>query len=377
MIDAHAPSLTFVIHEASLTGAPRLGLSIAQALARHVGVDLVFRTGGALLSDLDHAPFRSVSVIHDQPGDESARIHESRTAASTLLERQKPKYLYVNSLSGSEWLLARPSSVEKAALHTHEASHEMDSLIVGKLFWPTSVQRADILIGASQETIGLLRGLNPDGFVAEIDFGVAIDWRRIEALSREEPLAARNAGGAPLLGLRPLVVMCGMASRRKGADLFADLAAALPDADFLWVGPWTAEEGAKHRDWLGTPHEALKRDLDAPVNLYFTGPVANPYPWMRAADLFFLSSREDPNPIVAIEALALGRLVVAFRRSGQAGARCMTHGVAISGAPDAKHARLVIATLLERTPALSPPQMDRAAFDIEAKLAEVVRAFGL
>ena len=37
----------------------------------------------------------------------------------------------------------------------------------------------------------------------------------------------------------------------------------------------------------------------------------------------------------------------------------------------------VIAALLERAPALSPPDIDRAAFDIDAKLAEIVRAFAL
>jgi glycosyltransferase involved in cell wall biosynthesis len=349
-------------------------MSIARALTEYFSVNLVFRTGGRLLRDLDSSPFRSLTVIHDQPADESARLHESVAAAIALLQQQQPNYLYVNSLSASEWLLARPPSVERAALHTHEASHEMESLIIGKLFRPASMLRAEILIGASIESIGLLRSLGQHRFLAEIEFGVAIDVPYLQKRSCEDRPVARNAKGALIVEGRRLIIMCGTASPRKGGDIFAELAAELPDANFVWIGPWTGDEGATQVDWVGTKHEAMKREGHAPENLYFTGPVLNPHPWFRAADMFFLSSREDPNPMVAIEALALGKLVVSFRRSGQAGLRCMTHGVAISGPPDAKTAKPVIAALLERNLRLGLPKLDCAAFDLGVKIGEVVRA---
>jgi glycosyltransferase involved in cell wall biosynthesis len=251
----------------------------------------------------------------------------------------------------------------------------MESLMIGKLFRPASGRRAEILIGTSTEAIGVRRSLSPLEFLAEIEFGVATDLQRLETLSCEDRPAARNAKGALILERRPLVVMCGTASRRKGADIFADLAAELPEANFVWIGPWTADEGATQVDWVDTKHEASKREGYAPGNLYFTGPVFNPYPWFRAADIFFLSSREDPNPLVAIEALALGKPVVSFRGSGQAGLRCMTHGLAISGPPEVKSAKFVVAALLQRNLGLSPSKLDRAAFDMGVKIGEVVRAF--
>jgi glycosyltransferase involved in cell wall biosynthesis len=372
---ADSATLTFVIHEASITGAPLLGLSIAHALTEKFGVNLVFRTGGLLLRHLDKSCFRSITVIHDQSGDESARLAESMAAAADIMRRQQPDYLYVNSLSVSEWLLARPPTVRRAALHTHEAEHEINSLIIGHLFRPTSVRRADILIGASMETLGLIRSLLPHRSFAEIEFGIAVDVPNLRTLALETRSLAHNSKGAPVVKERPLVLMCGTASYRKGADIFADVAAELPDADFLWIGPWAANEGASQRDWVGTAHEMLKYGKQGPDNLYFTGPIMNPYPWFREADLFFLSSREDPNPIVAIEALVLETMVVAFRQSGQAGLRCMSHGLAISGRPAVESAKPVISALLSHRTTASPSNIDLKAFDMREKIAEVIRAF--
>src|SRR5690606_13034938 len=54
--------------------------------------------------------------------------------------------------------------------------------------------------------------------------------------------------------------------------------------------------------------EALARELG--VNVLMPGFVENPYAWMRAAELFVLSSKWEGLPGVLIEALACGTRVV-------------------------------------------------------------------
>lgn len=52
--------------------------------------------------------------------------------------------------------------------------------------------------------------------------------------------------------------------------------------------------------------EALARELDIASDVDMVGFVSNPYPYVRQADLFVLSSRWEGLPTVLIEALALG-----------------------------------------------------------------------
>ncbi|MGM0954043.1 MAG: glycosyltransferase [Pseudomonadota bacterium] len=52
------------------------------------------------------------------------------------------------------------------------------------------------------------------------------------------------------------------------------------------------------------------RDLGIGPNVHFVGQTENPYPWMKAATLFVLSSRVEGLGIVLVEALACGTPVV-------------------------------------------------------------------
>jgi glycosyltransferase involved in cell wall biosynthesis len=64
---------------------------------------------------------------------------------------------------------------------------------------------------------------------------------------------------------------------------------------------------------------ALARTLGVTERVTFRGFVDDPYPLMRAADLYVLSSRYEGFPNVALEALACGTPVVAAACPGVAG----------------------------------------------------------
>jgi glycosyltransferase involved in cell wall biosynthesis len=111
----------------------------------------------------------------------------------------------------------------------------------------------------------------------------------------------------------PLVIGCGSIERRKGTDLFLDTAKQvlkrLSPAHFLWMG--------------GTPESVAEmRRIAAASNLsrfvHFPGSKPNVAAYFAAADLFLLTSREDPFPLVVMEAALYGIPIVCFEGSGGA-----------------------------------------------------------
>ncbi|MGE4482618.1 glycoside hydrolase family 99-like domain-containing protein [Acidocella sp.] len=109
-----------------------------------------------------------------------------------------------------------------------------------------------------------------------------------------------------------LILGAGFADLRKGFDLFLQLARRLSakrqDVQFLWVG----NIDFKLKTYLEPDIAALQRD-GCFIHLPYTDQLAD---YFSAADIFALTSREDPLPSVVIEALSCGIPCVAFDDSG-------------------------------------------------------------
>ncbi|MEV5144087.1 glycosyltransferase [Streptomyces sp. NPDC052727] len=100
-------------------------------------------------------------------------------------------------------------------------------------------------------------------------------------------------------GAPPVVVCVGRLCRQKGQDVLLrawhDVLEAVPDARLVLVGD-------------GPDRDALCRNAHPSVR--FTGAVADPVPWYRAADLVVLPSRWEGMALAPLEALGCGRPVV-------------------------------------------------------------------
>jgi len=101
------------------------------------------------------------------------------------------------------------------------------------------------------------------------------------------------------------IVMVGTLCRRKGYNLFVDVA----EYASCHALPWQFH-------WIGGLGES---DL-APVSQIITwwGWRESAAPLLRQADLFFLSSVDDPQPLACLEALSYGKRVVAYAGTGTA-----------------------------------------------------------
>jgi glycosyltransferase involved in cell wall biosynthesis len=149
------------------------------------------------------------------------------------------------------------------------------------------------------------------GFVPErtLNFGIAVDTKELTEQAQDADAMAKTARGARFArGDRLVVGMVGHASKRKGCDIFFETAKALPEHDFIWVGNWAPPEGIENVIY----DDFVKARLP---NLFTSGGVSNPYKYISRFDLFFLSSREDPNPVVIAESLLLGVPILAFSKT--------------------------------------------------------------
>ena len=108
---------------------------------------------------------------------------------------------------------------------------------------------------------------------------------------------------------------CGTVDWRKGCDLFLQLALAIRartptfPVHLLWLGEKPPGEG----------FYALQHDLDHAglTNcVHFIGSRSNALDYIAAFDVFALVSREDPFPLVIMEAAALGVPTVCFDDAG-------------------------------------------------------------
>ncbi len=137
-----------------------------------------------------------------------------------------------------------------------------------------------------------------------------------------------------------LVLGAGFADLRKGFDLFLQIARRVQrqrdDVHFIWVGEiqpllktyLSAEMGCERFHHIG-----------------FTNAVAE---YFAAADVYALTSREDPFPAVAVEALGAGMPVVAFEESGGIPALIRAHKAGrVAKFGDADDFRLKLASLLD------------------------------
>ncbi len=114
---------------------------------------------------------------------------------------------------------------------------------------------------------------------------------------------------------------CGTISHRKGADLFIQTAITLmksfaaQNVKFIWIGDnlWDMDNmnETSWEEWLGKIKAAGLED-----RILFAGVKENPRAWFEAGDVFYLPSREDPFPLVCLEAADCRLPIICYEDAG-------------------------------------------------------------
>lgn len=166
------------------------------------------------------------------------------------------------------------------------------------------------VVCSSDYAVEAQRALTPAADVRKIHLGVSV----------AEVVARRGAGTAirRRLGLdgRPLVGIVGRLERWKGQEVFLRAAARVasehPAATFAIVGGVTPGKPEEYVSGL----EVLARELGLDGRVHFTGHEADVFPWFDALDLCVHATHGEPFGLVLVEAMALGKPLVATALGG-------------------------------------------------------------
>lgn len=298
--------ITLISHDAHPHGAQYLALNLARELKKiGLNVSVLLQGDGRLEPD-----FEAVATVHRL----YAMTPEAIAALARTLRAEGCDALIANTAVSGRVTPSFAAAGMRIVALVHElpgviAEYGLESALVALAhdsaavvvaaedvreglhgYWPNAVSRDRIL-------------LRPQGLFTRSRYRGGMDMNEARRRLRAKlglPVQAR------------IVLAVGYADRRKGVDLLAQTAvrccARNADTHFVWVG---------HRDAVLQPQiDTLLAQGGIADRFHFVGLDFETDDYYAGADVYALSSREDPFPSVVLESLSVGTPVVAFAGTG-------------------------------------------------------------
>jgi len=292
----------FVGHDAGRTGAPIMLLHLLRWLRSNsdLDFDLLLCRGGPLTEE--YAEICSVFTIPPPP---------ERAALLETLAEKGYGLLYSNTVTNGATLAWLSPLSCPAICHAHEVAtffQTMDDREVAKI-----KDSAAAFIAVTKETFSnLVRAGVPDQSITLVPgFLPAAGLRARDAERRRQ---FRREHQIPLDAI--LVGGCGTAHWQKGPDLFlhvANLVRGCPNSrilHFAWAGAQPQDSATAQLLW-----DLSRAGLSSSVSI-LPG-LADIAAFFESVDIFALTSRNDPLPLVAMEAGAHGIPVICFEGNAE------------------------------------------------------------
>ena len=288
-------------------------LHLLRWLKQHSEVcfDVLTRSGGPLLPDF-----------------------EALAPTSVLMREHERRVLPVPERVRREWMLSRLGSKSSGPIYSNTITngleleilsqtrrpvithvHELDAVIslCGEENWNAVNRHTRHFIAAShavKENLMTQRGVTADRI------SLVHEFIPMPAMPPRDDMRGRVVREFGLPADALIVVACGPTNWRKAPEMFLLLARAVaarrPDLPihFVWVGQ-------------GLPMEMLRlehdrRLLSLQARVHFVGERLNTREIFGGSDVFALVSREDPFPLVCLEAASAGTPLVCFNGAGGA-----------------------------------------------------------
>lgn len=300
-------NILFVSHDAYPMGAQNLLLTLTAWLKERglVTPRFVLAGPGSLAEEfLRIGPTLTLDTDRSRRSDSDTKLRVLRSFCGDDLSA-----VYLNSAASGHLIeFTRHLKVPQIA-HVHELQSSIERW-VGAEKMSTLRDYADLFIAASGPVADNLHdqhGISRDRLRVVDAF---IRSTGIRDISDSEKRSCKAALRLP--PDRKVVLGCGTTDWRKAPDLFVDVAKAIDLGDdgpvqFVWVG-------RESDDYTEFERSTWSSGLKNPVR--FVGEVSNPLPFMIASDVFLLPSREDPFPLVCLEAADCGVPIICFTDAG-------------------------------------------------------------
>jgi len=314
--------ILFVGHSAHRSGAPLILLNFLRWLKVHDAprFDVMLVESGPLLSEFaDVAP----TEVLNQPMTRRQRLAR-RVLRSRYTERQERAFVHrlarerydlawVNTVVPKREILALAGIGVPVVCHVHELSFAIGQWLGPDGLTPLVAPVARFVAASEAVQTELVQRWHvPAEKVSVVHEFTLSSSPEIDSTARN-----RVRAGIGLTDDDVVVGGCGTLDWRKGADLFLQIARTIARRGgeaklrihFLWLG---AERGSvDYREFM---HDLERSGLTGCVTVMESTP--RPADVFAAMDIFALTSREDPFPLVMLEAAAIKLPMVCFAQSG-------------------------------------------------------------
>lgn len=300
--------ILFISHDARLTGAPivlKHHLEKLKETDKFFEFDILLRDGGLLKEDFEKIAPTYLLNDYSLISKIILRIFKRPNFRFRCLLKSNYQIVYGNTVATLDLLVyaKKYNSQHITICHVHELEIAINQFCGNENF-KNGIPFIDYFLAASETVKTLL--INKFKISAE---KIIVHYEYIPLIQS----VIKESKLKPNKGL----IICGSGTLdwRKGIDLFIQTAFQLKHVKpnlgfhFYWIG------GQKDTfDYEKVLHDIKFSGLIN--NITIIENCKNPLDYMKDADVFLLTSREDPFPLVCLEAASLGKPIICFKNSG-------------------------------------------------------------
>src|SRR5262245_39053126 len=307
--------ILFVGHEATRTGAPYVLLHLLRWLRKNTNIDcrLLLLRGGEL--EPEFAEVSQVSVLTPRrlvKNDIIARAlrrcgvyrgltNNSLARLRQRLVRQGVDLIYSNTALNGNIIASLAGAGCPIVTHVHELEYAFRHAI-GNEGIQLMKESTSHFIAVSES---VRKNMIENYSIPEEKIDLIYEFIPVQIVSSEQKTKVRREVRQEL-GIPSedyIVGACGTIDWRKGADLFIQLASLISQRRFdrpvwfVWLGGAGVMEGVKYHQLC---YDIRLLSLENLVK--FPGARSDALKYISAFDVFVMTSREDPFPLVCLEA---------------------------------------------------------------------------
>jgi len=297
--------IIIVTHDAHFHGAQLLALNLTQVLKErfHYNVHTLIKVGGVLEKEFER--YSTVHVLdRDYPDRKSQEklvadlsVHGFNIAiGNTVVSGDIVEVLSKNNIRTISLIHELPGVIKQ-----YEQQENLNKIFsyAHKIIFPSKFVKDAVLKNAEIRVDACL--IAPQGLYEKNKYKDNISKARV--LLRKTLSLPENA---------KIVLGVGFADQRKGADIFArvarDVVKSIDDCYFIWAGH-------EHQSFIPSVHKFIREEKIG-NRIRFVGKQEDISLFYAGADLYLLTSREDPFPSVVLEALDVSVPVIGFEDAG-------------------------------------------------------------
>lgn len=294
-------AILFISHEATRTGAPIFLLNLIRFVTTHLETKaiILLRVGG----DLEQEFKKLGSVIRlENPNKLDGTV-------LSILRNNNIKLVYSNTITNGAIQSQLRSLDCPVVCHVHELPFSIETAFGSdNLDW---IRKTTSLFLAGSQAVanGLSyqRGVPSDKIVVAYPF---IDIQKNLDLANGTTPIRDIPSSSVVIGA------CGTLTWRKSPEVFLQVAQSVlrivdQPVAFVWVGGTPLQN-----DYARLSYDTKTMGIEK--NIFFTGNVPSHIQYLAQFDIFVLPSREDPFPLVVLDAATLGKPTVCFDKAGGA-----------------------------------------------------------